>query len=78
MTYAADIGSPVAALLQRAVAADMEEKAEAIIQKALKEYEAQIRKVLARAVLATLEQNYSVERMGSDLHITVRHVYGGN
>lgn len=45
---------------------------EPIIQAALKDADAQIRKALAVQVLGLIQHNYSVSRMGNDLVITVR------
>lgn len=63
------------AAMQKAVAADLEERAERIVQKAVKEYEMEVRRSLARAVQVVMEKSFSVERHGADLVVTVRHVY---
>ncbi|MFY2599420.1 hypothetical protein ACOTHJ_21395 [Achromobacter xylosoxidans] len=46
--------------------------AESVIQAAIKEAEAEMRKALAVAVVGMIQKNYSVQRMGHDLVITVR------
>jgi hypothetical protein len=47
--------------------------AEPVVQQAVKDAEAAIRKRLGVAVVGLLEQYYRVERHGQELRITVRH-----
>lgn len=51
---------------------EFKEAAEPIIQKAVKDYEAEVRKTVGKAAVGMLEEAYSIERFGRDLRITVR------
>ena len=62
------------ALLRAELQKELTAAAEPLIQVAVKEAEKAIRDRLGRAVLAVIENNYSVERMGTDLRITVHHI----
>ena len=48
------------------------EAAEPIIQRAVKDYETEVRKIVGKAAVGMLEERYSIERFGQDLRITVK------
>ncbi len=55
----------------------MKEAAEPVLQRALAEIEKQMRERMARMLIAHIESDFSVERMGADLRITVRQAIPG-
>jgi len=58
--------------LKAHILADCEKAAEEIIATAVKQYEAKIRAVVAKSVLAVIERSYSIERDDEHLVIHVR------
>jgi hypothetical protein len=50
----------------------MNEQAERLVKQSVREIERQLRAEVAKFVLSTIDQQYSVERHGTDLVITVR------
>jgi len=52
--------------------AEMTKAAEPVIQKALKEIEAEMRAKLGAMLIATINNDYQIERFGSDLRIVVK------
>lgn len=60
----------VHALIQQ----ELEDVAEQIAHEATLKYRAEIRKIMGKAALKLIEQDYSIERRGSELLIHVRLV----
>lgn len=51
---------------------NLQDAAEPLIQKALAEIEMTLRAEVAKFVIASIDQQFSVERMGQDIVVTVR------
>lgn len=57
---------------------EMQAAAEPVIRKAVEDAEKEMRKRLGAMVVALIDNNFSVERMGNDLRILVKHDKGIN
>lgn len=58
--------------IQESLNREFSEAAELTIQRALKDYEAQIRRALGTKMATIMTEQYSMERIGRDLRITVK------
>jgi len=59
-------------VIQQHLRAELEAAAEPIVQAAIADFKAEVRRRVATTVLAAVEGGYSMERMGPDIRITVR------
>ena len=61
--------------IKQALNEQMMAEAEPLIQKAVAEFERDMREKLAAKLIAQLDERYSIDRFGSELRITVRDAY---